>query len=552
MSTWGLDLGTTNTGLARWNADARRADLVELPAICRKPGASLADALGAPRLVPSATDVRAIDTVAWLGRLPVVRDLVFLGNEATIGRPALQANEGWPGPSFCPSWKGLLARDPRAPAARVGDEVLSAREVARRFVRELFAEVQRTTGERVRTCVVTVPVASYDTYRAELRAILAEVGVRAPRFVDEPVAAAMGYGLGLDRPREVLVVDIGGGTLHVVRATLQPRAVEAGTCEVRAKEGRPVGGNLVDRWVLEDLCAEAGLPLDPAPADETEVLWQRLLVAEARRVKEAVHLEDEATFTFVAPEELRGGAARLPGLRSIPFTRERLGRILEQRGFYALLDECVDAAAGDVDEVLLVGGSTLLPGVYPRLEQRFGRDRVRGWQPFEAVATGAASFGAGGWAQLDTLVHDYALLTHDRATGQPGHTLLIPRGTRFPTAPDHWRRQLVPTCSLGEPERQFRLVVVEIGRHGGDGARFGWDESGALRPMVRGSTDVIVPLNANNPALGVLDPPHPPDDRQARLDVAFGVDEDRWLVATVRDLRTGRLLMQKQAVARLL
>ena len=70
--------------------------------------------------------------------------------------------------------------------------------------------------------------------------------------------------------------------------------------------------------------------------------------------------------------------------------------------------------------------------------------------------------------------------------------------------------------------------------------------------MARGAMDVIVPLNANNPALGVLDPPHAPDDRQARLDVAFGVDEDRWLVATVRDLRTGRLLMQGQAVARLL
>ena len=66
-------------------------------------------------------------------------------------------------------------------------------------------------------------------------------------------------------------------------------------------------------------------------------------------------------------------------------------------------------------------------------------------------------------------MHDYALLTYDRETRKPEHAIIVPRGTRFPTAPDLWKRQMVPTCSLGEPERLFKLVVCEIG--GAEGGR---------------------------------------------------------------------------------
>jgi hypothetical protein len=310
----------------------------------------------------------------------------------------------------------------------------------------------------------------------------------------------------------------------------------------------------VDRWLLEETCRELGVPLAASPTEETEVLWQRLMLAEARRVKEAVHVEPRATLTLTAPEELRGLRARLGGPRSSEWTPERLTTLLDARGFYALLDECVEACArGEVDEVLLVGGSTLLPGVYPRFEARFGRDRVRAWQPFEAVALGAAAFGGGGVNQSDHIVHDYALLTHDLKTGEPQYTIVVAHGTPFPTPPDFWRRQLVPTCSLGEPERLFKLVIYEIGRNGDDGVRFGWDASGTLRPMTQDATaSVIVALNEGNPTLGTLDPPHAPSDKRPRLDVSLGVDANRWLVATVRDLQTKRTLLDAQPVARVL
>ena len=554
MGHWAIDLGTTNTGVARWDAAARRPVLVSLPAIERP--VDPARPLDAAGMVPTATQLLELDLAAKLGGWGWFRKNAFVGVHAEIGWPALRQNESWPDPSYSPTFKSALARDANRPVARLGSQNHTARDVARAFFRELLRHVADATGERMRDLVLTAPVGSYDQYRAELRDLAHHVGVRKVRFLDEPVAAAIGYGVGLAAPRNVLVFDMGGGTLHACLVRLDLRVAEAGTCDVLGKEGRAVGGNLVDRWILESVCKEIGLGLDLDPNDETLAMWQRFMLAEARRVKEALHFEPAATFTFTAPEELRGVRARLSNRpNAVGVTRAGLATLLEQRGLYQLISEAVDTAVakGEVDEVLLVGGSTLLPGVFPWFEQRFGRDRVRGWQPFESVVLGGAVYAAGAFIQADFIVHDYAILTHDPHSGQPQHTVIIPGGTRFPTAPDLWRRQLVPTCALGEPESVFKLVVSEIGRHGDDARRFGWDASGNLRPLAAaGSTDVVVSLNGSNPTLGSLDPPHKPSDRRPRLDVCFGVNGDRWLVATVRDLHTKKLLLDGEPVVRLL
>jgi hypothetical protein len=212
------------------------------------------------------------------------------------------------------------------------------------------------------------------------------------------------------------------------------------------------------------------------------------------------------------------------------------------------------ARVEDVDDVLLVGGSTLLPGVFARLEQRFERRRMRAWQPFEAVAYGGACFAADRIGTLDFIVHDYAFVTHDATTGKPQHTVIVPRGTRFPTPPDFWKRQLVPTCSLGEPESIFRLVVCEVARGEGTERRFVFDASGDLHKVggTTGEDQVVVPLNASSPTLGYLEPPHDPKDRRPRLEIAFGVNAERWLVATVTDLLTRKELMSEEPVVRLI
>jgi hypothetical protein len=207
-----------------------------------------------------------------------------------------------------------------------------------------------------------------------------------------------------------------------------------------------------------------------------------------------------------------------------------------------------------VQDVLMVGGSTLLPGVFPLFEHRFGRDAVRAFQPFEAVAYGAAALAADRITGSDHIIHDYAIRTRDPATGEHRYDVVVPRGTRFPTAEPTWRRKLVPTCARGEPERYFKLVICEIGRAHDEDPTFAWDQRGQLHRMgSEGAPErIIVALNEDNPTLGQLDPPHAPGDTRARLEVSFGVSEDRWLTARVIDLHEDRVLMQDETVVRLL
>lgn len=558
---WGIDLGTTNTGVAGWDAERDQPQLVELPAVCRRPGGN--DPLAAPRMVPTVVQLLERDRLRLLDRLgtwPPLAALAFVGRSAEIGRPALEHNQGIARASFVPGFKQALMTEPVRPLARCGHQVVTARDAAAAFLRELLAETARATEHRPRDLVITAPVVAFETYRAEVQAILRKLGARRVRFVDEPVAAALGYGLSLVRERTLLVVDIGGGTMHAVLVRLTPRGAAGGQAEVLAKQGSRLGGDAVDGWVLDALCREMGQPLDGEDDEET-LLWRRLLLAEACRVKEAVFFEQSAEFLVVPPQALGAPlSARTAKAEGIALTRARLSEILTTNGFFKALEQCISlvldqAKLGSdvVEEVLMVGGSTLLPGVFALLESRFGRPRLRAWQPFEAVALGAACFAADRVSALDFIVNDYAFVTHDQKTGAEQHTVIVPRGTRFPTPPDFWRRQLVPTCALGEPENIFKLLVCEIGRGDGGARRLVFDAAGDVHKVGGDTTaeEVVVPLNAASPTLGTLDPPHSPRDHRPRLDVAFGVNADRWLVATVRDLLAGRELMHQEPVVRL-
>lgn len=560
---WGLDIGTTNTSLGRWDESADRPHLLHLPGMVRPLETS--EGISPPEIVPSATQI--IDRPSTLSRLAAAGPLagkVLWGQLAHIGQTAIEkSNPGRPR-GFVSTFKGGLSRAPLRPLTELAGRSYSARDIAWYFLRELFAEAQRQTGERVRELTVTVPVGSYETYRAEVAGVLKRLGVRRVRFVDEPVAAAIGYSLAAGTRRSVLVVDFGGGTLDLALVRMDADALEQGSSSVVAKAGRPLGGNRVDGWLLEHFCKRLDYELTE-PQDEDARFWQQLMLREARRVKEALEKSPSASFELYPPEELRRFEARLAGgLRELAVTRQEVVDLLSERGVYRALEACqrevleqAKASTGDdtIDDVLLVGGSTLLPEVFATFVRTFGRDRVRYWLPFEAVAYGATTFAAGKVKTSDFILHDYALLTHDAGSGKPAHTVIVPRGTRFPTAMNLWERQLVPTCALGEPERYFKLVICEIG-DGNDERNFGWDDAGNLHQLGgradRAATPLVVKLNEANPALGELSPPHSPSDRRPRLRVAFGVNAERWLCATVEDLQSKRRLMEEEPVVRLL
>jgi hypothetical protein len=112
---WAIDVGTTNTGVARWDPEAGQPRLVALPDICRAPSSE--DPLEAPLLVPSATEARAhLDFWSRLGSVGVLRRNAFLGSLGMIGAPALLANHPYPRPSFTPTFAGAHRSPERSPA----------------------------------------------------------------------------------------------------------------------------------------------------------------------------------------------------------------------------------------------------------------------------------------------------------------------------------------------------------------------------------------------------------------------------------------------------
>jgi molecular chaperone DnaK len=567
MSYWAIDLGTTNSTIARWNDLSCSPELLHMEEVCREPidGQEIEVRYSIPSclyILPQK------DWKTRIGAWPFFQKHFFIGSQALIGRQAIEKDACAYSPAFIPGFKPYLIRDSYRTLSRIGNKSYSARKTATTFVRELLFLIKKKTGERPRYVTFSVPVDSYEPYRAELKHIAYKLGIKHFNPIDEPVAAAIGYGLRIDEPQCVLVIDFGGGTLDLALIEILEKQAELGRARVIAKYGAPVGGNVVDAWLVSEFCKILAYDLQKHSTDPNVKWWYRIMLEEACRVKESLFFQPQDTFFITPPRELQSFEALLYAKDQrldtpLDVTREELVTLLEKRELYSLFDRCIDSvleqaeAKGvteqDISEVLMVGGSTLLPNIYSRVEELFGRDKMRAWQPFAAVAYGACAFSAGHLTKSDFITHDYAFITYDKDTHEPQYNIIIPRGTPFPTIKNFWKRQLTPTCPLGEPERIFKLLICEIGKAHSVEQEFVWDSFGRLHSFKAGDEKkpLVIPLNESNPTLGYLNPPHPPSDRSARLEVAFMVNKERWLCTTVYDIKTHRYLLVDAPVYKL-
>ncbi|HIE52496.1 MAG TPA: Hsp70 family protein [Armatimonadetes bacterium] len=511
---WALDLGTTNSVVAEWYIDQPRT--VNLPDL------AVAQPLTQTPLIPSAVYVRDAR-----------------GRRAFVGQQALEENWDGQSPSFAQGFKPFLGRESQRPLARVGHVHFTVRRITAIFLREILGALHLRYRERVRDLTIPSPVDGFETYRAELLRIVQRLGIRFFRTLDEPVAAALGYGLNVAGELTLMVFDFGGGTLDVaVLQTAGLEGMETGRAKIIAKQGLELGGNHVDLWLMEEYCRRTKRPLDD---------WYWDLKWEAERVK--IQASTQGAATFLLPRE-----------EPVPFTREELVALMTERGLYRQIQqvlervleeaERVGVQKSELEEVLLVGGSTLLPGVRTLLEDEFGPGRLRDWLPFEAVAHGAAVF-ASGYQVQDFIYHDYALRVYNRETQQYEYPILIPRGTPYPTPPNFVEKYFAPAQTHGEPQTEFELLIYEIGQPTGPQRTLVWREDGGLHIAETGSGDrpAMVCLNEANPTLGRLRPPG--EGPAPRLRISFSVSADRWLCVTVHDLLRQVDLMVHQPVVRL-
>jgi molecular chaperone DnaK len=281
----------------------------------------------------------------------------------------------------------LAEADGQRFGARIGEDVISMDTIAARILEEVRSTAEAHLGVTVEAAVITVPAYFSEVQREAVRRAAAEAKLVVQRIVNEPTAAAVAYGHKQTKKARVAVWDFGGGTFDFSVVDLS-----AGQLEVLATGGDNfVGGSDFDDLVASHLLVEfqraEGIELDPSPQQ----------IARLREVAELAKRALSVQTEYVAelPEFTR---EPLKALR-VEITRERFDAItanLVLRTVQIATEVMSARKLGfeDIDDVILVGGSTRVPAVQNAVSKLFGRRPSRRINPDEAVALGAALLAA--------------------------------------------------------------------------------------------------------------------------------------------------------------
>lgn len=297
-------------------------------------------------------------------------------------------------------WRSL------SPPPRILDgERYDAERVAQAFLQAVMEAVQQEYLQPQQV-VFTAPVGSFERYLNWLRGVAGD----PVQIVDEATAAALGYAVG--QPGSVvLVVDFGGGTLDLslVRTLAPQPGNPVLKAEVIAKADAYVGGVDIDIWIAEYLLGQLGLSRQQLGA----LSWMTLL-EQAEQLKIALSAQPEAVGSWFDDETLTAYELRL--------NRQALEEILETHQLLDQIRQCLDevllsaqargVGKSQIEQVLLVGGSSQLPAVQELLRSYFGKKKVRCERPFDAVALGALQVGRQVKLE-DRLHHSYAIRLWD-------------------------------------------------------------------------------------------------------------------------------------------
>jgi molecular chaperone DnaK len=337
---------------------------------------------------------------------------------------------------------------------RVGGREVTPPEVSAVVLKALKERAERHFGEAVDKAVITVPAYFNDAQRQATRDAGRIAGLDVVRIVNEPTAASLAYGLQRLSEGVIAVYDLGGGTFDV--SILR---VKEGVFEVLATTGDThLGGDDLDRvlmlWLLEDIQARHHAELDRDCVDlarDPEVMQELRLAAEAAKIR--LSAEERTTLTLpLAGFTYRRQITRAEIERLIePLVSKTLGPCRR-----ALSDAGLSPA--DIDQVVLVGGSTRVPLVRRRVQELFGKAPHSQLNPDEVVALGAAVQAhilAGGITNM--LLLDVTPLSLGIESLGGIVNVLIPRNTTIPTS----AREMFTTSVDGQTLVDLHVVQGE-------------------------------------------------------------------------------------------
>jgi molecular chaperone DnaK len=486
----GIDLGTTNSAMAAMQS-------------------------GKPEIVPNSEGGRTTPSVVAVSKNgerlvgQVARRQQVTNPKNTVYEVKRLIGRRWEDPEVQKDIKLMgyeMVKSGTGVKVKMGDKEYSPEEISAMILGKLKADAEAFLGDSVTEAVITVPAYFDDSQRQATKDAGKIAGLEVKRIINEPTAAALAYGLDKAEKKDekIAVFDLGGGTFDVSILELGD-----GVFEVKSTNGDThLGGADFDRalvnYFVEEFKKEHGIDI----SDDKAAMQRLRDEAEKAKIELSTTNEIDVNLPFLTAD------AEGPKHFEHKLTRAKLESLVAD-----LIEKTVapcekalkDAklSASDIDAIVLVGGMTRMPAVVEKVKKIFGKDPLKGVNPDEVVAIGAAIQGGVLQGDVkDVLLLDVTPLSLGIETLGGVATKLIERNTTIPTS----KSETFSTAADNQPQVEIHVVQGE-------------------REMV-----------ADNKSLGrfVLDGIPPAPRGVPQIEVTFNIDANGILNVTAKDKGSGK------------